>query len=318
MRGSDETSGSLFSYVDLESRIPRGHVLRTIRAIVNDVLANLSVEFEILYSSTGRPGIPPERLLRATLLQAFYAIRSERQLMEQLDFNLLFRWFVGLGIDESVWDATVFCKNRDRLLEADVARKLLSGVVTHPKVRRLLSQDHFSVDGSLIEAWASVKSFRPKENSGDDSGGAGRNAERNFRGEVWSNETHASTTDSDARLYRKSNGQEAKLCFMGHVLMENRNGLVVDGERTVLPNFAKSTPFRTSLRTPTTPARPSGAPPSTDEPLATQATPRANEPANGSKRCSAGLKPPPGYGKPNSEDWRRCDLNSLSPSPPTT
>ena len=232
MRGSDETSGSLFSYVDLESRIPRGHVLRTIRAIVNDVLADLSAEFEMLYSDTGRPGIPPERLLRATLLQAFYAIRSERQLMEQLDFNLLFRWFVGLGIDEGVWDATVFCKNRDRLLEADVARKLLSGVVTHRKVRRLLSQDHFSVDGSLIEAWASVKSFRPKDSSGDDSGGAGRNAERNFRGEVWSNETHASTTDPDAWLYRKSNGQEAKLCFMGHVLMENRNGLAVDGELT--------------------------------------------------------------------------------------
>src|SRR5260370_4199222 len=155
MRGGDETSGSVFSYVEVETRIPRRPVLRTIRGIVNDVLADLSAELETLYSYTGRPGIPPEWLLRATLLQAFYAIRSERQLMEQLDFNLLFRWFVGLGIDEMVWDATVFCKNRDRLLEADVARKLLVGVVTHPKVPRLLSQDHFSAAGSLMEAWTS-------------------------------------------------------------------------------------------------------------------------------------------------------------------
>ncbi len=227
MRGQDQSSGSLFSYVDLEERVPAKHPLRVIRGIVNDVLASLSVEFEQLYSPTGRPSIPPEKLLRALLLQAFYSIRSERQLMEQLDFNLLFRWFVGLGLDDGVWDATVFCKNRDRLLEVDVSAKLLNGVVEHKKVRRLLSRDHFSVDGTLIEAWASMKSFRPK--GGDDDGGPGRNAERDFHGEKRANETHESTTDPDARLYRKGNGRESKICFMGHAFMENRNGLAVGG-----------------------------------------------------------------------------------------
>lgn len=230
MRGEDRLSGNLFSYVDLEARVPARHPLRVIRSIVNDVLVSLSCEFEGLYSPTGRPSIPPEQLLRALLLQAFYSIRSERQLMEQLDFNMLFRWFVGLGLDDAVWDATVFCHNRDRLLEAEVSAKLLAGVVEHRKVRRLLSRDHFSVDGTLIEAWASMKSFRPKDGGEDDTGsGSGRNRERDFHGDKRSNETHESATDPDARLYRKGNGRESKICFMGHAFMENRNGLAVGG-----------------------------------------------------------------------------------------
>ena len=231
MRGQDQSSGSLFSYVDLEERVPIGHPLRVIRGIVNEVLSGLSCEFEKLYSHMGRPSIPPEQLLRALLLQAFYSIRSERQLMEQLDFNMLFRWFVGLGLDDAVWDATVFCHNRDRLLEAEVSAKLLTGVVEHTKVRRLLSRDHFSVDGTLIEAWASMKSFRPKDGGGGDAG-CGRNGERDFHGEARSNETHQSTTDPQARLYRKGNSRESKLCYMGHALMENRNGLVVGATLT--------------------------------------------------------------------------------------
>ena len=232
MRGQDDRSGSLFSYIDLEDRIPATHPLRVIREIVNDVLGTLSGEFAAMYSSTGRPSIPPEKLLRALLLQAFYTIRSERQLMEQLNFNLLFRWFVGLGLDDVVWDASTFCKNRDRLLEAEVSAKFLRGVIEHGRVRRLLSRDHFSVDGTLIEAWASMKSFRPKDGGGDDGPGPGRNGERDFRGEKRSNESHESTTDPEARLYRKGNGRESRLCYMGHALMENRNGLVVAGSVT--------------------------------------------------------------------------------------
>ncbi len=228
MRGEDRSSGSLFSYVDLEERVPADHPLRLIRVIVNEVVASLSAEFEGLYSPLGRPGIAPEKLLRALLLQAFYSIRSERQLMEQLNFNMLFRWFVGLGLDDAVWDATVFCKNRDRLLAADVSAKLLAGVVAHPKVRPLLSRDHFSVDGTLIEAWASMKSFRPRD-EGDGDGGPGRNRERDFHGEKRTNETHVSRSDPEARLYRKGAGRESRLCYMGHALMENRHGLVVAG-----------------------------------------------------------------------------------------
>jgi transposase len=231
MRGEDRRSGQLFSYVDLEARVPRKHPLRTIRGIVNEALAGLSAAFEALYSHTGRPSIPPERLLRALLLQAFYSIRSERRLMEELEFNLLYRWFVGLGIDDPVWDATVFCKNRDRLLAGQVASRFLASLLALPKVKGLLSDEHFSVDGTLIEAWASVKSFRPTAGTdeGSSSAGGGRNAERDFHGERWSNETHRSTTDGDARLYRKGRNKEAKLCYMGHALMENRHGLVVDG-----------------------------------------------------------------------------------------
>jgi transposase len=237
MRGSDASSGSLFSYLDLEARVSAAHPLRVIRRIADDVLAGMSEAFDGAYAPMGRPSIAPERLLRALLLQAFYSIRSERQLMERLDFDLLFRWFVGLGIDAAVWDASVFAKNRDRFLAMDAAAALLSGVVSHADVRRQMSRDHFSVDGTLVDAWASMKSFRPKEpdrggNGGNDGAGGGRNGERDFRGEQRSNETHASTTDPDARLYKKASGQPSRLCFVATALMENRNGLVVGGRLT--------------------------------------------------------------------------------------
>ena len=205
--------------------------MRQIREIVNEALSALNKSFEGLYAREGRPSIPPERLLRASLLQMFHSIRSERQLMERLDFDLLFRWFVGLGIDDPVWDATVFSKNRDRLLNTEIAQEFLSALLALPRVRALLSREHFTVDGTLLKAWASMKSFRPKDGSGHPPAG-GRNGERDFRGEKRSNETHASTTDPDARLYRKGNGRESVLCYMGHALMENRNGLAVAGTVT--------------------------------------------------------------------------------------
>ena len=230
MRGSDVRSGSLFSYVDLEQRVRADHPLRKIREIVNAALADLSADFDALYPpKVGRPSIPPERLLRAMLLQAFYGIRSERQLMERMEFDLLFRWFVGLGIDDVPWDHSSFSTNRDRLLEGDIAAKLLTTILAQPRVKRLLSSDHFSVDGTLIDAWASIKSFRKKDGGDQDGDGPGRNAERNFHGEARSNDTHESMTDPDAKLYKKGHGQPAKLCFMGHALMENRNGLAVGG-----------------------------------------------------------------------------------------
>jgi transposase len=233
MRGGDVRTGELFSYVDLEDRVRRDHPLRAIRLIVNDALAVLEGEFAALYSPIGRPSIAPEKLLRAMLLQAFYSIRSERLLMERLEYDLLFRWFVGIGIDDAAWDHSVFSKNRDRLLEGDIAAKFLSAILVQPKVKRLLSTDHFSVDGTLIEAWASMKSVKPKDDQtggpgAPPAGGGGRNAEADFHGEKRTNETHASTTDPDARLYRKGKGKETKLCFMGHGLMENRHGLLVD------------------------------------------------------------------------------------------
>ena len=231
MRGSDERTGSLFSFVDLEERVPQRHPLRKIRQIVNEALTSLDGEFARLYSSEGRPSIAPERLLRASLLQAFFSVRSERQLMEQLDYNLMFRWFVGLGVDDAVWDATVFTKNRDRLLDAEVAAKFMAAVLAHREVRPLLSSDHFSVDGTLVEAWASLKSFRAKDGS-DEPPGPGRNGERSFHREKRSNATHASTTDPDAKLYRKSSNVAAKLCFIGHALAENRHGLIVEADAT--------------------------------------------------------------------------------------
>lgn len=231
MRGLDERSGSLFSYVDVEARVGADHPLRQIRAIVNEALSALNRRFEALYAREGRRSIPPERLLRASLLQLFYSIRSERQLMERLDFDLLFRWFVGLGVDDPVWDATVFSKNRDRLLNTVIAQEFLSALLVLPQVKTLLSREHFTVDGTLLKAWASMKSFRPKDGSGNPPG-SGRNGERDFRGEKRSNETHASTTDPDARLYRKGNGRESVLCYMGHALMENRHGLAVAGTVT--------------------------------------------------------------------------------------
>lgn len=228
MRGGDEHSGALFSYVDLEARVRADHPLRTIRKIVNAALSDLERDFAALYAPIGRPSIPPEKLLRAMLLQAFYSIRSERQLIERLEFDLLFRWFVGIGVDDPAWDHSTFSKNRDRLLEGDIAAKFLAAVLGQPRVKRLLSTEHFSVDGTLIEAWASMKSFKPRDGSDDPPVGGGRNREADFHGKKRTNETHASTTDPQARLYRKGAGKEARLCFIGHGLMENRSGLLVD------------------------------------------------------------------------------------------
>jgi transposase len=230
----------LFSYVDLEARVRRDHPLRAIRTIVNEALLGLEREFAGLYAPTGRPSIPPEKLLRAMLLQSFYSIRSERLLMERLEYDLLFRWFVGIGVDDAVWDHSVFSKNRDRLLEGDIAAKFLAAVLAQPMVNKLLSSDHFSVDGTLIEAWASMKSVKPKDGSGEPSAqGGGRNAEADFHGQKRSNDTHASTTDPDARLYRKGKGKETKLCFIGHGLMENRHGLLVDACLTLADGHAE-------------------------------------------------------------------------------
>jgi transposase len=261
MRGSDETSGSLFSYVDLEARIPTRHPLRRIRQVVNEALASLDAEFEALYTDFGRPSIAPERLIRASLIQILFSVRSERQLMEQMEYNLLFRWFVGLGIDDPVWVPTVFTKNRDRLLTTEMSRKVMAAILAHREVAPLLSDEHFSVDGTLVKAWASMKSFQPKatDTPDDDPGDLpgpdtraedhpqqppsetapmsrptrqSRNADIDFRGERRSNATHASTTDPDARLYKKSPGTGAMLCFMGHALMENRSGLIVQADLT--------------------------------------------------------------------------------------
>jgi transposase len=228
VRGGDERTGGLFSYVDLEARVRPDHPLRTIREIVNVALATLERSLSALYSPIGRPSIPPEKLLRAMLLQAFYSIRSERLLMERLEYDLLFRWFVGIGVDDAAWDHSVFSKNRDRLLEGDIAAKFMAAVLGQPRIRQLLSTEHFSVDGTLIEAWASMKSVKPKDGSGEPPEGGGRNLDADFHGQKRSNATHGSTTDADARLYKKGRGKEAKLCFMGHGLMENRNGLLVD------------------------------------------------------------------------------------------
>jgi transposase len=241
VRGDDNRSGKLFSYVDLEARVRRDHPLRAIRTIVNEALSALEREFAGLYSPIGRPSIAPEKLLRAMLLQAFYSIRSERLLMERLEYDLLFRWFVGIGVDDAAWDHSVFSKNRDRLLEGDIAAKFLAAVLEQSKVKKLLSSDHFSVDGSLIEAWASMKSVKPKDGSGEPPAqdGGGRNAEADFHGQKRSNDTHASTTDPDARLYRKGKGKETKLCFIGHTLMENRHGLLVDACLTLADGHAE-------------------------------------------------------------------------------
>lgn len=231
MRGGQEESEQLFSYVGMEERVPQDHPLRAIRALVEDVLEKMSPQFAALYSHTGRPSIAPEHLLKASLLQAFFSIRSERQLAEQIDYNILFRWFVGLSMDARIWDASTFSKNRERLMQADVAQAFLATLMGLSRVKQLLSSDHFSVDGTLIEAWASMKSFAPKDGSGEPPS-PGRNGERDFHKEKRSNETHASTTDPDARLFRKSNGQESKLAYLGHTLMENRNGLIVQAEVT--------------------------------------------------------------------------------------
>lgn len=227
MRGTDVHQEGLFSYVSPESRIPKQHPLRPIRRMVDAALSELSDQFAASYAQTGRPSIPPEKLIRALLLQVFYSIRSERLLCEQLDYNLLFRWFVGLSMDDAVWDHSTFSKNRDRLMQAEIAEAFFEQVLAKAQAKGLTSDEHFSVDGTLIEAWASLKSFRPRDGSDDPPSGGGRNPDRDFHGERRRNETHASTTDPEAKLFRKGPGKEARMCYMGHVLTENRNGLVV-------------------------------------------------------------------------------------------
>jgi len=236
MRGADERSGAMFSYVALEERVPADHPLRAVRQITDRALLHLSPRFGTLYVKFGRPSIPPEQLLRALLLQALYTIRSERQLMEQIDYNLLFRWFVGLGIDDSVWAPTTFTKNRDRLLDGDIAAAFFDAILLHAERDRLLSDDHFTVDGTLLEAWASHKSFRPRDEDPPAGGGA---PSGDFRGVRRSNTTHASTTDPDARLYKKARGRAAQLGYLGHVLMEHRSGLIVQAQVTPADGYGE-------------------------------------------------------------------------------
>jgi transposase len=233
MRGDSQEGGDLFSYVSVEQRIPKHHPIRKMRKLVDEALTRLNPVFNEMYADSGRPSIAPERLLRASLLQVLYSIRSERQLMEQLDYNLMFRWFVGLSVDDPVWDSSTFSKNRDRLAQADMGRRLFEEIVEMARRRGLTSNEHFSVDGTLISAWASQKSVRRKDGSDDDnSDGVGRNAGRNFHGETRSNETHASRTDPEALIASKSNGMASRPSYTGHTLMENRNGLLVNAQLT--------------------------------------------------------------------------------------
>jgi transposase len=233
MRGGNQEQDKMFSYVSPADRVPMNHPLRSIKEITGRALKELSTDFDRMYAPTGRPSIPPEKLIRALVLQVLYSIRSERMLIEQLNYNLLFRWFVGLSMDEEVWDHSTFSKNRDRLLEADIVEKFFRRVRDEAHHQGLLSDEHFTVDGTLIEAWASQKSFKPKEGGPTDpAAGGGRNEAVDYRGQKRSNETHASSTDGDARLAKKSPGAESKLAYHGHVLMENRNGLVVRSRLT--------------------------------------------------------------------------------------
>jgi transposase len=223
MRGADQHQRELLIDFSMEDRVPAKHPLRPLRSMVDEALHSMSGVLTTMYSHTGRPSIPPERLIRALLIQVLYSIRSERQLVEQLEYNLLFRWFVGLGLQETMWDATSFTRNRNRLIDADAGRQLMTAIVSGARKAGLLSDEHFSVDGTLIEAWASQKSFQPKDGDPPADGGG------NFHGHKRTNDTHASKTDPDARSYRKSPGQEARLAYLGHALMDNRHGLVVDG-----------------------------------------------------------------------------------------
>jgi len=232
MRGDDRQQDAMFSYISPERRVPVNHPLRPIRRMVDEVLKSLSRRFEALYSSTGRPSVPPEKLLRTLLLQVLYTVRSERLLLEQLDYNLLFRWFVGLNMDDPVWDATVFSKNRDRLLKGDVAQAFFEQVLKLARQKDLLSDEHFTVDGTLIEAWAGQKSFQKKDTSSGPGSDDPGNPTVDFHGDKRSNQTHQSKTDPEARLYKKGPGKEAKLSYQGHVLMENRNGLVTETRLT--------------------------------------------------------------------------------------
>ena len=229
MRGADYQQSGMFSYISAERRVPEDHPLRAIRAMVDVALRNMGAQFDALYAQVGRPSIAPEKLLRALLLQVLYTVRSERMLMEQLNYNLLFRWFVGMNIDDPVWDVTVFTKNRERLLAGGVASTLFAEVLAQARSRALLSSEHFTVDGTLIEAWAGHKSFKRKDGSDQQPPDDPGNPTVDFHGERRSNATHQSTTDPEARLAKKGAGKEAKLSFAGHLLMENRNGLAVNG-----------------------------------------------------------------------------------------
>jgi len=254
MRGDDQQSGHLFSYLSPEQRVPADHPLRVIRQMTDEALRQLSPQFEAIYATTGRPSVPPEQLLRALLLQALYTVRSERQLVEQLEYNLLFRWFVGLAMDDAVWTPTTFTKNRDRLLAGDIARQFFEAVLTQARAQRVLSAEHFTVDGTLLEAWAGQKSFtRTDGTSRGPSDDDPSNPTVNFHGERRSNTTHQSTTDPDSRLAKKGPGKEAKLAYLGEVLMENRHGLVVDAcvvtasgtaERTAAIDLLQALPAR--------------------------------------------------------------------------
>jgi len=239
MRGPNERSDFLFSYLSPEQRVPADHPLRPIRRIVDTALARLTAEFEALYTDFGRPSIPPEQLLRALLLQVLYTVRSERLLIEQLEYNLLFRWFVGLGLDERIWNHSTFSKNRDRLLRGAIADAFFAQVLDEARGHGLLSDEHFTVDGTLLEAWASQKSFRPKDEDPPAPPADPKNPTVNFRGERRKNDTHQSTTDPDARMYRKSDGHPARLVYMGHVLMENRSGLIVDTDLTPADGYGE-------------------------------------------------------------------------------
>lgn len=240
MRGEDQNQQAMFSYVSPEARVPKNHPLRPIRTMVDNVLTDLAPLFREMYSHTGRPSIPPEQLLRASLLQVLYSIRSERMLVEQLDYNLLFRWFVGLSMDDRVWNHSTFSKNRDRLMQFEVATAFFQATKDLAQRAGLMSKEHFTVDGTLIEAWASMKSFRPKDDQDQDPPTTGgRNPDVDFKGQQRKNDTHQSTTDPDARLLKKGKGKESKLCFMGHALMENRNGLVVDSRLTLANGTAE-------------------------------------------------------------------------------
>src|SRR5688572_29627564 len=255
MRGNEGPSGSLFSYVTLESRIPARHPLRSIKVMVDAALKALDRDFDAMYAKEGRPSIPPEHLLRALMLQVLYSVRSEIQLMEQMDYNLLFRWFVGLGVDDPVWVPETFTKNRDRLQESQIAAKFFEQILTQAREAGLISKEHFTIDGTFIEAWASAKSFRRKDGSDEPPAGGGRNAKVDFKGEKRSNETHESKTDPTSRMMRKG-GETAKLVHHGHALTENRNGLVVDTEVTVATGMAETDAAEILLRRRRTPGIP--------------------------------------------------------------
>jgi len=336
MRGPDIQQQELFSYKTLEERVPADHPLRLVLVVVNGILTSMDAEFDRLYSAIGRPSIPPERLLRASLLQIFYTVRSERQRMEQLDFNLLFRWFVGLGMDAAVGDHSTFTHHRDRLLTESLTREFFSRVVVAAQGFGLMSDEHFSVDGTLIEAWASHQSFKPKAGGGAD-GGVGRDPEADFKGEKRGNATHDSTTDPEARLYQKAEGQAAKLCYMAHGLMETRNGLLVDAEVTLATGTAerkarrsgRTKPMtrrtswatcrrRASSRTSPRTSPRTGAAPCPTPSRPSPATPSASGCASGLSKSLAGARPSGRCGRPNGAGGPTWPRQRCSASLPTT